>query len=129
MQENSIIKQNILKYLEYKGITPYKFYKDNDVTRGILTQNNGITEENLLKFIKFAQDISLKWLLTGEGDMIKSETQPNAASNTVSTPSECCEDGVISTLKDIIKEQAKEIARLELELEHYRSTDAATDNP
>lgn len=121
MQENSIIKQNILKYLEYKGITPYKFYKDNDVTRGILTQNNGITEENLLKFVRFAQDISLNWLLTGEGDMIKPETQPNASSNTVSPPSECCEDGVISTLKDIIKEQAKEIVRLEMELETLKN--------
>lgn len=121
MQENSIIKQNILKYLEYKGITPYKFYKDNDVTRGILTQNNGITEENLLKFVRFAQDISLNWLLTGEGDMIKPETQPNASSNTVSPPSECCEDGVISTLKDIIKEQAKEIVRLEMEVETLKN--------
>ena len=121
MQENSIIKQNILKYLEYKGITPYKFYKDNDVTRGILTQNNGITEENLLKFVRFAQDISLNWLLTGEGDMIKPETQPNASSNTVSPPSECREDGVISTLKDIIKEQAKEIVRLEMEVETLKN--------
>ena len=121
MQENSIIKQNILKYLEYKGITPYKFYKDNDVTRGILTQNNGITEENLLKFVRFAQDISLNWLLTGEGDMIKPETQPNASSNTVSPPSECCEDGVISTLKDIIKEQAKEIVRLEMEVDTLKN--------
>ena len=118
MQENSIIKQNILKYLEYKGITPYRFYKENDVTRGILTQNNGITEENLLKFVRFAQDISLDWLLTGNGSMLKTETPLEDTSNEVLTP----ENGVLNTLKGIIKEQALEIARLELEVEKLKNT-------
>ena len=118
MQENSIIKQNILKYLEYKGITPYRFYKENDVTRGILTQNNGITEENLLKFVRFAQDISLDWLLTGNGSMLKTETPLEDTSNDVLTP----ENGVLNTLKGIIKEQALEIARLELEVEKLKNT-------
>lgn len=118
MQENSIIKQNILKYLEYKGITPYRFYKENNVTRGILTQNNGITEENLLKFVQFAQDISLNWLLTGNGSMLKTETPLEDTSNDVLTP----ENGVLNTLKGIIKEQALEIARLELEVEKLKNT-------
>ena len=65
--------------------------------------------------------ISAEWLLTGEGDMIKPETQPNASSNTVSMPSEFSEDGVIGTLKDIIREQAKEIARLEIEVETLKN--------
>ena len=116
MQENSIIKQNILKYLEYKGITPYRFYKENDVTRGILTQNNGITEENLLKFVQFAQDISLNWLLTGEGTMLKTDTPDDGAKTEEKTAS----DGVTAALERIIQRQAKEIARLEIELEKYR---------
>lgn len=116
MQENSIIKQNILKYLEYKGITPYRFYKENDVTRGILTQNNGITEENLLKFVQFAQDISLNWLLTGEGSMLKTDTPDDGAK----TEEETASDGVTAALERIIQRQAKEIARLEIELEKYR---------
>lgn len=116
MQENSIIKQNILKYLEYKGITPYRFYKENDVTRGILTQNNGITEENLLKFVQFAQDISLNWLLTGEGTMLKTDTPDDGAK----TEEETASDGVTAALERIIQRQAKEIARLEIELEKYR---------
>ena len=116
MQENSIIKQNILKYLEYKGITPYRFYKENDVTRGILTQNNGITEENLLKFVQFAQDISLNWLLTGEGTMLKTDTPDDGTK----TEEETASDGVTAALERIIQRQAKEIARLEIELEKYR---------
>lgn len=73
MQENSIIKSNILKYLEYKDITPYKFYQETGITRGILGQNNGLSEKNTLKFLDYYHDINAEWLLTGKGNMIKNE--------------------------------------------------------
>lgn len=121
MQENSIIKQNILKYLEFKGITPYRFYKENDVTRGILTQNNGITEENLLKFVRFAQDISLDWLILGEGTMLKTETPLEDTSTDVLTP----ENGVLNTLMtpllDRIDALTRENERLKIEVETLKN--------
>lgn len=82
-QEKSPIKQNILLYLTRKGVTPYEFYKKSGVTRGILTQNNGINEDNLARFLAFAPDINLSWLLTGEGDMLKEQPRrPEAATHT-----------------------------------------------
>lgn len=71
MQEKSQIKQKILLYLTKKGITPYEFYKVSGVTRGILTQNNGINEDNLARFLAYAADVNPTWLLTGEGEMLK----------------------------------------------------------
>lgn len=128
MQENSIIKQNILKYLEYKGITPYRFYKENDVTRGILTQNNGITEENLLKFVQFAQDISLDWLLTGNGSMLKTKTPIEDTSNDVLTP----ENGVLNTLMtpllDRIDALTRENERLKIEVETLKTAQNNLNN-
>lgn len=70
-QEKSQIKQNILLYLAKKGITAYEFYKSTGVTRGILTQNNGINEENLARFLAYAPDVNPNWLLTGQGPMLK----------------------------------------------------------
>lgn len=70
-QEKSPIKQNILLYLAKKGVTPYEFYKVSGVTRGILQQNNGISEDNLARFLVYAPDINIEWLLTGKGDMLK----------------------------------------------------------
>ena len=64
-QEKSLIKQNILSYLKKKGITPYECYKKTGITRGVLTQNNGITEENILKFLAFYSDVDVTWLITG----------------------------------------------------------------
>ncbi len=70
-QEKSPIKQNILLYLAKKGVTSYEFYKVSGVTRGILQQNNGISEDNLARFLAYAPDINLEWLLTGRGNMLK----------------------------------------------------------
>ncbi len=72
MQENSTIKANILKFLDYKGITAYKFYKETGISRGILTQKNGMSEDNTLRFLDYYPEVSPSWLLTGEGEMLKS---------------------------------------------------------
>lgn len=72
-QEKSLIKQNISLYLAKKGVTPYEFYKISGVTRGVLTQNNGISEENLARFLVYAPDVNPEWLLTGKGEMLKED--------------------------------------------------------
>ena len=69
-QEKSLIKQNILLYLEKKGVTPYEFYKISGVTRGVLAQNNGISEDNISRFLAYAPDVNPTWLLTGRGEML-----------------------------------------------------------
>ncbi|MDN4753131.1 S24 family peptidase [Porphyromonadaceae bacterium W3.11] len=70
-QINSIIKRNILSYLEYKGISQYQCYKDTGITRGVLSQDNGISEDNLMRFLNYYCDVSPDWLLTGQGDMLR----------------------------------------------------------
>lgn len=69
-QEKSPIKQKILLYLEQKGVSAYDFYKKSGVTRGVLGQNNGISEDNLSRFLAYASDINIQWLMTGVGDML-----------------------------------------------------------
>ena len=69
-QEKSPIKQNILLYLAQKGVSPYEFYKESGVTRGILQQNNGISEDNIARFLAYASDVSIEWLITGRGEML-----------------------------------------------------------
>lgn len=75
-QEKSPIKQNILRYLAQKGVSAYEFYKESGVTRGILQQNNGISEDNIARFLAYAPDVNIEWLLTGEGPMLSHPTPP-----------------------------------------------------
>ena len=62
-----------MQYLKVKGISPTEFYRISGTTRGILTQNNGINEDNLARFLAFAKDVNHTWLLTGEGEMLRQE--------------------------------------------------------
>jgi hypothetical protein len=51
----------------------YKFYQDTGITRGILDQNNGMSEENTANFLTYYPYVSAEWLLTGYDPMIKEE--------------------------------------------------------
>lgn len=73
-QEKSLIKQNISLYLAKKGVSDYEYYKQSGTTRGILGQNNGISEENIARFLVYAPDVNHEWLLTGKGNMLKNDT-------------------------------------------------------
>lgn len=86
-QDKSPIKQNILLYLENKGVTPYEFYKESGVTRGILQQNNGISEDNIARFLAYAPDVNIEWLLTSKGSMIKDGSTDIQISNDTTTSS------------------------------------------
>ena len=71
IQKKSLIKRNILQYLAKIGVTPYEFYKKSGVTRGVLQQSNGISEDNIARFLAYAPGVNTEWLLTGEGEMLK----------------------------------------------------------
>jgi len=77
MQEKSLIKKNILQYIEYKCISKYNFYQKTGITRGILDQNNGMSEENTTKFLAFFPEVNPEWLILGIGDMIKRDISSN----------------------------------------------------
>lgn len=74
-------------YLENKGVTPYEFYKESGVTRGILQQNNGISEDNIARFLAYAPDVNIEWLLTSKGSMIKDGSTDIQISNDTTTSS------------------------------------------
>ena len=83
-QEKSQIKQNISLYLANKGVSDYEYYKRSGTTRGILGQNNGISEENIARFLAYAPDVNAEWLLTGTGSMLKNKESIDIMSPIVS---------------------------------------------
>ena len=146
-QEKSLIKQNILLYLAKKGVTPYEFYKVSGVTRGVLSQNNGISEDNLTRFLAYAQDVNPTWLITGEGDMLttgvqsskSSECQTTIDDTTITNKSDNYQGIIDSILQvsvkkdDIIRQQAEEIGRLKQRIQDLthrleKSAEAANTN-
>ncbi len=74
--KKSPIKERILQYLDYQGISKYKFYQKTGLSKGTLDNTSGLTEDNLAKVIAFAPDVSLHWLINGEGSMFKGDISP-----------------------------------------------------
>ena len=113
MQEKSPIKKNILQYIEYKGISKYKFYQETGITRGVLDQNNGMSEENTARFIAQYPEVSTDWLLTGKGAMLRGQSAPEVAP----PPSEPAFPGFIEKIQEL----SVKVGRLEAENEHLRA--------
>lgn len=72
-QEKSPIKARIIYYLKNKGISNYEFYKESGVSRGVLSQSNGLSEDNIARFLAYAPDVNAEWLVTGQGSMSRSD--------------------------------------------------------
>jgi hypothetical protein len=124
MDKISIIKKNILSFIEYKGFTKYEFYKKTGISNGILSQNNGLSEENILKILNKFPELSEKFLLTGEGEMLK--TDPNQSSCVTEQQAYYghAQEQTIEKLLDRIERQAEEIGRLKSLLNETNKTEA-----
>lgn len=70
-QNNSPIKQRILFFASTLGISKRDFYAKIGVSRGTLESKTGITEDVVTKFFATYPEVSIEWLMTGEGEMLK----------------------------------------------------------
>lgn len=126
-QEKSPIKQKILLYLAEIGMSAADFYRKSGVTRGVLAQNNGISEDNISRFFKCFPEVNPSWLILGVGNMTldqplnqESQEQKQEISPTQEAPQ------FFSELLATIERQAKEIGRLEAELAETKKTRGAS---
>lgn len=72
----SNIKERVLYISENKGITREKFFDDLGITYGNFkgkAKEKALSSDVLAKIITKYPDINPEWLLTGKGDMLKSE--------------------------------------------------------
>ena len=59
------------------NISKRDFYKTIGVSRGTLESKTGITEDIVAKFIATYPEISVEWLVTGEGNIFKTKIPEN----------------------------------------------------
>lgn len=71
--EKLTITERILKVIDYMGITRYKFCKDLGLSNAFLDKPREISTDKYANILEYAPDISPNWLLTGKGQMLKSD--------------------------------------------------------
>ena len=114
MREFSVIKQNILLFIERQDISKYELYKKTGISNGTLSQKGGMSEENIIKFISVYREVSAEWLLTGKGEMLKSSVQnivQNSGKNSINNISGNIEQQNYNELMEIIREKDRQIAK------------------
>ncbi len=71
-----------MQYLKFKGIKLSRFYAETGIKRGLLDSDKlkqAISDTFVSTIIATYDDVSLEWLLTGDGQMLKNPTGESVA--------------------------------------------------
>ena len=82
----SNIKERILYFLEYKGVTKSKFFEKIGMTYGNFTgksKETPLNSEAISNILLEFPDINLDWLVSGKGSMLKTESNGSVSQNLV----------------------------------------------
>ncbi|MDR0830384.1 MAG: hypothetical protein LBN95_09805 [Prevotellaceae bacterium] len=68
------------KYMKIKQLNDNKITVEAGISNGLIgkgRKRGAISQENISKILQKYTDLNANWLLTGEGEMLKKEHQPN----------------------------------------------------
>ena len=117
--ETSITKQRLSQFLKAIGMNNNQFVVKMGYAPTFLNSKSGISEEKLIEISKAFPNLSMCWLLRGEGEMLKQDTpymeQPLEADsrNQFSNLKEAIQQGeIIEMMKRQMEQNEKIIAQL-----------------
>ncbi len=109
----------VRQYIDFKGITRYKFCRDLGFSNKFLDNSSNMGTDKACKILRQYPDINPEWLITGDGDMLRTPTLANTTiasePSTTYIASSPASD-VNMSLVNILAQQAEEIGRLKAEL-------------
>lgn len=65
--------ERVKEYLDFKGISKYKFCQDLGFSNKFLDNSSNMGTDKAGKILHYYPEINSEWLLTGNGNMLKSE--------------------------------------------------------
>ena len=118
MTDNQSVKDRLKIYIKYLGIGQSKFEKQCNLSNGYINNSKGNFGASKLEYIlKLHPELNREWLLTGEGEMLKSpvqeargdnNTQIAGNSNNVNTSAEMqIALNEISEMRKLVQEQVR----------------------
>lgn len=81
------ITERLTQYIEYKGISKYRFYKETGLSNGFLDKSTSIGVDKCERICTQYADINIEWLVTGKGDMLINN-QANSTNTSINTDKE-----------------------------------------
>lgn len=74
-------KERVILYLKNKGIGQTVFESNTGLSRGVLAQKSGLNATSLEKILLACDDLNPEWLITGKGEMLKSNNTSSLISS------------------------------------------------
>jgi len=113
------IRSRVLIYLNFKGLSRYRFYKLTQLSNGFLDKEGSINSDNCEKICQVFPDINPEWLILGKAEMLRKSKPVVVEKEIVKEP--VVQANVkpnplgIEVLLDKIVELSTEIAHLKME--------------
>lgn len=117
---NAIIR--LKQFVDYKHISKYKFYKDTGFSNGYLDKNSSIGSDKCEIISSCFPDLSIDWLITGKGNMLKSEVEQGAQPVEPPKPEPPPTQQESPDLLDSLLDATKRLGRAELIVEQLQSS-------
>ena len=106
-----------LQFIGFKGIKKSSFYKNTGLSNGYLDKVKELGADKILSIISFYTELNIEWLITGEGEMLKQESN-NETLGLLNEPSIGYGNNV--TKDELIMTQRKYIHKLEQEIDQIK---------
>lgn len=128
-QQMSTVIDRLRQIIDNKMISDRQFCKEIGVANGFLSKVSDVGSAKLNKILNTYPEINPVWLLTGDGDMLKSTVIESTPTHALPISIEDKLLKVIAEKDKEIKQQAKEIGRLEQEVEQLKDVEKnSSDN-
>ena len=101
------IKDRICYYMTRNNITNSALERHLSISNGLWAKSGTISENVLIKFIQAYPEVSCEWLLTGKGEMLKSDNAPEQAS--VTQTNGASQSEIVAHLKSLLEEKERTI--------------------
>ncbi|MBQ8277807.1 MAG: hypothetical protein IJY00_05120 [Bacteroidaceae bacterium] len=111
------IKQRIIQFIEFKGLSKDAFCKPIGLTNSLLSDssmNKYLGSDKIFSILKGYPELSAEWLLRGEGEMIR-KVEPEAPS--------CATQEILTLIKSL----NDKIDNMSSQIEELKKTDARPD--
>ena len=105
------VVSRIIEYIDSKGVTKYKFYKETGLSNGCLDKGENLGSDKCERIISHYPDINPTWLITGKGEMLQNIS--NLAHEAVIKQPDISEP---SLLYKLFKEKDTEVGLLKEEI-------------
>ncbi len=128
MRENTKISERILQIIEYYGINKNRLAKALGYERAqaiydVVNEKAQPSFDFFNKFAKseFSESVNIEWLISGEGEMLKSQSSPTGESSSDWKNLSKSQQRQLENQAETINRMSMLVEKLQKELDEYRS--------